>query len=60
MIEKDKMLSSEDLLVIGFDNAPNGDCAALSVARIRNNKIEIINMFYDEDAIEMYERLTNW
>lgn len=60
MIEKDKKLPTEDSLVIGFDNAPNGDYAALSVARIRNNKIEVVSMFYGEDAIEMYKHLTNW
>lgn len=55
-----KKIPTEDSLVIGFDRAVNGDYAALSVARIRNNKIDVVNMLHGEDAIEMYKRLTNW
>lgn len=57
---KNKKLPTEDLFVIGFDNASNGDHAVLSVTRIRGNKSEIVNVFYDKDAYEMYKHLRNW
>lgn len=57
---KNKKMPTEDLLVIGFDNAPNGDHAALSITRVRGNKAEVVNVFYDKEAYEMYKHLTNW
>ena len=55
-----KKIPTEDLFVIGFDNAPNGDHAALVVKRIRGNKVEVINAVYDKEAIDLYKKLTNW
>lgn len=57
---KEKKMPTEDLLVIGFDNAINGDQAALSIMRIRGDKSEVVNMFYGKEAYEMYKHLTNW
>ena len=59
-LKDNKKMPTEDLLIIGFDNAPNGDQAALSIMRIRDNKIEVVNMFYGKDVYEMYKHLTNW
>lgn len=48
-----------DRLVIGIDETENKEHTCLIVATKNIRGIEIINEFYDEDAINIYNILTN-
>lgn len=48
-----------DTILVGVDFANNGDTGVLIVGRKRmNQSVEIINAFQDEEAKELYKRLT--
>lgn len=46
----------EDCLVIGMDVSPREN-NLLTVSRIKNCNIEIINIFKDDEALEIYNKL---
>lgn len=46
----------EDCLVIGMDVSPMEN-NIMTVARMQNCNIEIINMFKDDEALELYNKL---
>ena len=48
-----------DRLIIGIDISENRDRSSLSIARERDGEIEIINQFYDQEAENIYYKLTN-
>ena len=48
----------EDRLVIGYDKAEGKDRQALTVVRINNRGTWIVNQFYDKEAEEIYNKLT--
>lgn len=46
-------------LLIGVDISENGDIPCISVGqKISDSKIEIINIFFGQDALDLYEKLT--
>ena len=45
-------------LSIGFDFSEGADRTCLTVVSKYNDKLEILKMFYDEEAEELYQRLT--
>lgn len=48
-----------DTILVGVEFANNGDTGVLIVGRKRmNQSVEIINAFQDEEAKELYKRLT--
>ena len=56
--EKINKYPSQDRLIIGFDNARNGDTPVLIVSRITTeNKVNILNCYYDEEAMDMYDKI---
>lgn len=48
----------EDRLIIGYDKAERKDRQALIVARKNGRGLWIVNQFYDKDAEEIYNKLT--
>lgn len=47
-----------DRLIIGFDDAQNGDCACITIVRMGiNGDYEVLNSFYDDEAREIYSKL---
>lgn len=51
--------STDDSIIIGYDHVAKTNVASLIVARKnKNNKLDVINSFNNDDAIEMYEKLT--
>ena len=48
---------SEDCLVIGYDKSYFDKHICLMVARYSDSKREIINMFYDDEAEQLYQKL---
>lgn len=49
----------EDSLVIGYDNSNGKDHTCLVVGRKSGRGIIITNEFFDEEAEEIYNKLTN-
>lgn len=49
--------ASCDRLIIGFDDAQNGDCPVLTIGRHTGNRLEILNCYYNDEAREMYNKL---
>ena len=50
--------SITDILLIGFNRSYNGDNTVLIVGRKRpNEKIDIVNTFRDDEAMELYLKL---
>lgn len=47
-----------DMLKIGFDTGFSGDKAVLVVARRKGRGIEVVNTFADQEAEELYLRLS--
>jgi len=56
--EKINSYPSQDRLIIGFDNASNGDKTCLMTSRISQNRVVILSCYYDDEAREMYSKLT--
>lgn len=51
--------SSNNVLLVGFDNAHGDDVAVLIVGKKRTNQsVDIINAFQGQEAIELYEKLS--
>ena len=51
-------MSKTDTLLIGFDQADNGDHPVLIVGRkLPNQSVKIINAFQGHEAVELYEKL---
>lgn len=48
----------EDRLIIGYDKAERKDRQALIVARENGRELWIVNQFYDKEAKEIYNKLT--
>ena len=48
----------EDRLVIGYDKAEGSSRQALIVARKNGRGLWIVNQFYDKEAEEIYNKLT--
>lgn len=48
----------EDRLIIGYDKAERKDRQALIVARENGRGLWIVNQFYDKEAEEIYNKLT--
>lgn len=50
---------TSDCLVIGYERSDNSDVASLIIARRapRNGGLTVINSYYGEEAIVMYEKL---
>lgn len=50
--------SIDDILCIGFDYCKNKDTPLLIVMRKnKNNSVEVINSFINQDAIDLYNKL---
>jgi len=46
-------------LLVSVDISENGDIPCISVGqKISDSKIEIINIFFGQDALDLYEKLT--
>ena len=54
-----KSFPKEDLFIVGFVNAGNGDCTVLTINRVHGSKIESIVTYFNEGAFEMYEKIVN-
>lgn len=51
---------ASDLLTIGFDYSKNSDDhTCLTIGRIKDGSISVLNTFYDEEAIDLYHKLIN-
>lgn len=51
--------SSNNVLLVGFENKHGDDTAVLIVGRKRpNQSVEIINAFQGQEAVELYEKLS--
>lgn len=48
----------EDRLIIGYDKAEGSSRQALTVARRNSRGLWIVNQFYDKEAEEIYNKLT--
>lgn len=46
-----------DCLMVAYDDAKNGDHICFTVARRTNDKVQILNSYYDDEAIDMYNKL---
>lgn len=55
---KNKKIPSEDFLMIGFDYSPE-DIASMTVSRGNGKSIGVLNTIFGEDAVKLYEQLTN-
>ena len=53
------MANISDSLIIGYDSCDT-DITAMIVARNKGNAIFIINEFLDDEAEEMYKKLTSY
>lgn len=53
-----KQLDIADVLSVSFDHSGK-DRAALSVARHSHRGYEVIHIYYDEEATNLYNKLTN-
>jgi len=51
------MKGTSDTLLVGFDYM-HGDIPVLIVGRGEKGEMEIINAFKDDEAIELYKKLT--
>ena len=49
----------EDCLVIGYDTSSEEDHTCLVVVRKSKTGDMVLNQFYDEEAKEIYRKLTN-
>lgn len=49
----------EDCLVVSFDWNFNKDIATLMVARRDGDNIKILNSFINDEAVDLYYKLTN-
>lgn len=49
-----------DVLTVSYDRADNGDAAILMVTRPVAAGVHVIKMLVNEEAIEFYEKLTQW
>lgn len=47
-----------DSIFIGIDISKDETEACLIVGRMNNNKIDVINAFSGQDAIDLYKKLT--
>jgi hypothetical protein len=52
------MAEVNECLIIGFDRK-DGDKAVMVVAKQSNSVIEFVNMLINEEALLMYQKLTN-
>lgn len=51
----------EDRLIIGYDNgAERGDISCLQVSRKKGRRYEFVKTFYEEEAEELYKKLTEY
>lgn len=46
-----------DNLIVGFDNAQNGDHIVLTIGRKIGNRLDILNSYQDDEAKDMYFKL---
>lgn len=62
-VNKEEIITipGSDKLLIGFDMSENEDHCCLTVGRLESkvDTITILNMFYDDEARELYKKLTN-
>ena len=56
--KKNKNIPSENFLMIGFDYSPE-DIAGMVVSRGNGKSISVLNTIFGEDAVKLYEQLTN-
>ena len=47
-----------DIVLVGIDFSSGRDTEILTVGRQRNNKMELVNLFQGEEAVELYKKLT--
>lgn len=50
---------TEDCLIVSFDWSFNKDIATLMVARRDGDNIRILNSFINDEAVDLYHKLTN-
>lgn len=53
-------LKDVDVLLVGFDIQPNGHKTLTVGKRKPKGKLEIINVFFNEEAEELYNRLITY
>ena len=47
-----------DMFMVGYDNS-HGDIPVLTVGKLLpNHQVDIVNIFKDQEAIKLYEKLT--
>ena len=55
-----RVIQTSDLLLLSMDNnSSNGDIPVLTVGRRENNKLNVIKTYTGEEALKIYENLTN-
>lgn len=50
-------LKVNECLLVGVDFTQGEDTGVLIVGRQKNNKIDIVNAFQDQEAIDIYKKL---
>ena len=53
------MLKVSESYIIGIDISPDGDESTLTVAQHVGSRLNLINVFYGQEAENIYNKLTN-
>lgn len=52
------MCAKSETLVLGYDMTDGKDLSCLQVSKIVDDKLTIINIFYGQEAENMYKKIT--